>query len=852
MAVLVWATLINLKKKSIYINTLWLLFLVTLSLGVTAQNIKVQGVVKDSISGEPLPFVNVVFKGKNIGTMTDINGRYLLESEWGSHVVQFSSVGYIKKEVPITDKSNQKINVLLVPSVQQLKVVEIKGKRHRYKNKDNPAVILIRNILAHRDENRGVAFKYYEYEKYEKNQYDINNFSSDWFNSRSMRGFQVLGDYVDTSSLNGKPFIPVFIQEKVSKVYEKDFGKHRVEYVTNTKVSGVDNGDITSGIDQLVGKLGGEVDIYENNILLFDKSFTSPISNIGPNIYRYYITDSIKVDGHVLKKLSFMPRNKSMIAFTGFMWVGDSTYNYAIQEIELNIDKRTNVNFLDDMRVTQTFTYDTVSGWHKVKDIMIIDFQPMNRALGIYNTKTISYQNFKANIPQDEELYSGLNEIKYINEADQVSDWDSLRHDTLSNQEQDIYVLVDTIQNTRQYKLINNAIFLFTEGYVSAKKLEFGPVATIMSYNTIEGIRVRGGFRTSRKLSKTWRFTGWVAYGFDDKRFKHSEQFEYYFRKNPNRYLSVSYSDNLIQPGQNTGWIEPDNFLNSFTRTPTTNRFYVRDLSVLYEHEWVPGFGNSIQFTAMRMDATRFNPLMLTDSVTILNGIIDNSVTVGLRFSRNERYIQGVFKRVAIKSEAPVFKLNYSYSGPGLGSDYEYHKLNLEIEKRFMLGLFGYTDLDFMAGKIWGRVPYPLLIIHPGNEAITYVKKSYNLMNFMEFASDESVSLMLEHHFNGLLIGLIPLVNHTKMRVVASGKILYGRINSQNIDKTNPDLILPPERLRSLTNKPYAEGSIGIENIFNIMRVDLVKRFTYLDSPKIGNFLGVKGLAPRIAFSFKF
>lgn len=840
------------ENKSIHINTLWVLLLVFLSLNGYTQNIKIQGVVKDSISGAPLPFVNVVFKGKNIGTMTDINGRYLLQSEWGSSVVQFSSVGYARKEFRITEKSSQKINVRLVPTVQELKAFEFKGKRHRYKNKDNPAVILIRNVLAHRDENRGAAFEYYEYEKYEKSQYDINNFSSDWFNSRGMKGFQVLGDYVDTSSLNGKPFIPVFIQEKVSKVYEKDFGKEQVEIVSNVMVSGVDNGDVTSGIDQLVGKLGAEVDIYESTIILFDKSFTSPISAIGPSIYRYYITDSLSVDGHMTKKLSFMPRNKSQLAFTGYMWVGDSTYNYAVQRIELNIDKRTNVNFLDDMRITQEFEYDTISGWHLINNVMIIDFQPMKSALGIYNTKTISYKNFKANIPQEDSFYSGLNQVKYAEDVDLATNWDTLRHDSLSAQEQNIYELVDTIQNTRQYKILNKSIILFTEGYLQGKVLDFGPVATLMSYNVIEGIRIRTGFRTSMKLSKTWRFTGWVAYGFEDKRFKHSEKFEYYFHKNPNKYLSLTYTDNLIQPGQVKGSIEPDNFLNSFTRTPTVNRFYVRDLSLYYEHEWIPGFSNSIKLTAMRLDATRFNPLVHAVTGDIQNGIIDNSVTLGVRFSRNERYIQGVFRRVAIKTAAPVFKINYSFSGPTIGSDYQYQKLNFVIEKRFMEGLLGYTDVDFSATKIWGRVPYPLLIIHAGNEAITYNKKAYNLMNFMEFASDESISLMAEHHFNGLIFGLIPLINQTKMRVVLSGKVLYGRISDGNSDATDPNLILPPPGLGGLSQKPYGEGSIGIENIFNIMRVDLVKRFTYLDRPNIGNFLGVKGLAPRIAFSFKF
>ena len=819
-----------------------------------AQLVKVHGVVSDSVTGQPIPFVNVVFKGKNIGTTTDMNGRYMLQSEWGSSTVQFSSIGYFRKEVKLSDKNAQKINVKLAPSVQQLAAVEIKGKRHRYKNKENPAVILIRQVLAHRDENRATAFEYFEYDKYVKSQYDINNFSKDWFDSRSMKSFQIVKEYVDTSSLNGKPFIPVLIQEKASHVYLRDYGKDMMEIVTHNQVSGINNGDVTSGIDQFMSKIGSDVDVYETPIYLFDKSFPSPISSIGPNFYRYYITDSSMVDGHQIKKLAFMPRNKTLVAFTGHMWVGDSTWNYAVKSIELNMDKRANVNFLDDMRVTQEFEYDPVVGWHLVKDVMIVDFQPRGKSIGIYNTKTLSYRNFKVNIPQPDSLYSGLNTISYLSTKtpNEEVDWNTLRHDTLSEKEEGVYDLVDTVKNIREFKMINNGLYLLAEGYIPAGKIEIGPIGPIMSFNAVEGIRVRSGFRTSRKFSKKWRFTAWGAYGFDDKRFKHGEKLEYYFQKNPNRYMALEYSDNLIQPGLVISAIQPDHFMFSFTRTPQINRFYVRELKYTYQHEWIPGFMNTFSFSGRIIEANKFNTFHHAVTDNVVYQINDNAVSIGARISFNERYIQGVFKRQYIKTQAPIFKVNYTYSGAIFGSDYTYQKLNLGIEKRVMLGIFGYTDLVLNAEKIWGRVPYPLLTIHTGNESIMNNARAYNLMNFMEFASDQSAGLFVEHHFNGLIMGMLPLVNHLKMRVVVVGKFLYGSIEPQNSNVNDPSLILPPARLGSLDKKPYIEASAGLENIFSIVRVDLVKRFTYLDADNIGNFFGVKGLAPRIAFVFKF
>ena len=822
---------------------------------VSAQYVKIKGVVSDSLTGEPIPFANVVFQGKNIGTTTDMDGKYILESEWGSDKLIFSSLGYAKKVVKIPKGSSVVINAKLVSTSQELEAFEFKSKKRKYRNKENPAVILIRNVLAHRDENRGGAFEYLEYERYVKREYDLNNFTEKLFETPGMEGFQVLRDYVDTSELNGKPFLPLMIQEKISGVYLRNYGKEVKEVVTATRLSGFNNGNISSGVDQFMSKIGGEVNIYESKILLFDKSFTSPISSIGPTIYRYYITDSMTVDGYKYKQLSFMPRNHTMIAFTGHMWVGDSLNNYAVKSIELNIDDRMNINFVDDMRITQEFSKNEDIGWHIDKEIMIVDFQLVGKTTGVYSTKTSSYSKYKANYEHPDEFYSKVNTLSYDVDEEELPEeyWAEHRHEELTETEQGVYELADTIVNIRQFQILNTVVRLLGSAYLGVKKVDIGPMTSLLSYNTVEGVRIRTGFRTNLKFSKEWRFSGWVAYGLTDQRFKYKGEVEYFFDKNPFRRLSVSYIDNIYQPGFAIRNIPQDHYLLSFG-PPNPNMFYEKMFKVQYDHEWFNGFSNSFSTRIRELRANRLNTMEHVVTNEVEDVIVDNSITIGTRFSIDERFLQGEFMRKPIKTTAPVFKLNYTFSSKALGSDYNYHRINFRLEKRFMPGIFGFTDIEIEADKVFGKVAYPLLVIHKGNGTITYDKSVYNMMRFMEFASDESVGIFLEHHFNGLLFSFIPGIKHTKVRAVVTGRMLVGNITEKNRNNHDPELIKnPPLALSGLGATPYVEAGVGVENIVNIFRIDLVKRFTYLNSPAgVGSFMGVPGLGPRISFKLKF
>lgn len=829
------------------------------SSSILSQNFtKVTGNVIDSISGETLPFITVSFKGKNIGTTTDLEGNFEITTSWPSKFIVVSSVGYKTITKRVIPGKKQHFNFKLAPAVEQLEVFEVKAKKtKRYRNKENPAVILIRNVIANKDKNRGKEFDFFEFEKYEKDQYDLNNFSKEWTQRKALKSFQVINDYIDTSEINGKPYIPLLIKEKISTIYYRKSPKIEREFVNARRISGFENGSFGDGISQFLEKLSTRVDIYENNIDLLDKSFTSPISLLGPNIYRYYITDSTVIDEKKYKELSFMPRDPAIVAFTGKMWVADSTQYYAVKEIELNVDTRINVNFLNDLRIRQKFKNHPDLGWIIEKDQMIVDIQPSKKGMGVYNTKTVLYRNFKANNPKPEDFYTGINLVVESDSAMSLNStyWDTARFEKLSEKEMGIYEMVDTIQSIPQFNTLTNIGEFLLSGYIKKGGLDIGPITSFLSYNDVEGLRIRVGGRTNINFHEKWRFEAFLAYGLNDEKWKYKGTIEYYFSKNPRKVFHISHTNDVYQPGFEIDWQEKDNIFLSFRRGNSTNMFYKNEYRAFYEQEWFRGLINRIELSNKSISSSPLNRMFInTENNRELSSIDITEVSISTRFAVNEKFIQGRFKRSTIRTTAPIFRLNYTYS-PSTLSDYEFHKLYFSILKRFKLGILGFTDTEIEGAKIFGQVPYILLNIHRGNETFTYDDRSFNLMNFMEFGSDQSISLMMTHHFNGLITSYIPLLDRIKLRAVASGKIVWGSINNENnVNITSSENLIkfPENTLYSLEKEPYAEVSAGVENIFKLLRVEAVKRLTYLNNPKVGTLFGTKGLAIRLKLQISF
>ncbi len=819
---------------------------------------RIKGRVIDVRTKESLPFVNVVFEGKNLGVITDYKGEYHIETQWPSDRLQASYMGYNSQTKSVKTGKNQTINFGLRPINITLKEVEVKAKRVRYRNKNNPAVALIRKVIKNKDLNRKEHLNYYEYDKYEKDEFDLNNITDKYKQKKSFKKFQFVFNYVDTSDINGKPFLPVFLKESRAKVYYRKTPKSKKEYILGTKMTGFHEYIDNQGVSYIIDNLYEEIDLYDNTIMLLTNPFISPISVIAPSIYKFRIIDTLDINGYNCIRLAFQPRNKQDFAFAGSLYITNDS-QYAVIKADMRVSKDINLNFVNDLEIIQEYSFINNKAWMLTTDKLIVDFNLGKKGIGMFGRKSIYYDNFVFNKHRPDSLYTGTEEV--INEPGfderDSSFWKKYRIVDLTKQEKDIYKMVDSVQNVPAFKRTMDIVMLLVAGYWNFDKIDVGPVNTFYSFNDVEGFRLRLGGRTSDKFSKKFRLSGYGIYGFKDKQFKYSAMATWSLnnkalKDNPKHTLSLQYQYETNFPGMEVEFINEDNFLLSFKRGVADKILYNRMFKVEHYRDWRNGFSTTLVLRNIQRKPGGTLYFNYVDGHSV-QSITSSEITARIRFAPNEKFYQGIDYKVPIITNQPILQFSYTQGVKGiLGSDYSYSKLKFNAFKRFYMGPFGFTNTEIEAGKIFGEVPFILLNLPRANQTYSYQLRSYNMMNFLEFASDEYVSLFVEHHFNGFILNKIPLIKKLKWRSIISFKGLYGSITDKNNPEINQNLMLfPTDKFGSpttfsLKEKPYVEVSVGIGNIFKFFRIDLIRRMSYLDNPNVPEY-GIRG---RFKFDF--
>lgn len=792
----------------------------------TAQTTKVSGKIVDAITREPLPFVNIIFKGTTVGATSDVEGNYSISTTLKVDSLVVSYVGYNKYTRAIKPGIAQEINIGLKQGID-LTVVEVHPG-------ENPAWRILRKIIANKDRNDREKLKAYDYEVYNKVEFDLNNISDDFKNNALMKPFSFIFDNIDSTNAKEKPYLPVFMTEALSDFHYRKNPRIRNEVIKASKVAGVQN----ASVSQFMGDMYQNVNIYDNTILVFGKNFISPISDNALFYYKFYLIDSTVIDGHKCYQLQFKPKRKQELTFTGNLWAADTTFG--IKQIEMSIADDANINFINSTAVVQTYTYvDSV--WMMEKERLVIDFNPYpldvkNKKkvlMGIYGRKTASYSNFNINPDHPDKYYSLTENLKVADDAFAKNDayWDQHRHDSLSKNEKQIYHMVDTLQTIPAYKTWVDVLQIFVTGYKVKGNFEYGPYYNMYSNNEIEGNRFRFGGRTSNQFSKWYELSGYVAFGTKDEKFKYSLGIRAFIEKHPRTMVGMYYKNDNEILGQSQNGFTTDNILASVFRTsPLRNLTNVKEVNAYIEREWFPGFSTKLSFyNREMMPLGAFHYEYQKNSTTV--GVKDNITTSEIRFlarcAYDEKFVEGEFSRVSLGTHYPIVQAQYTVGIKDLfHSDYNYHKLVLNLDDRIRINPIGYFDYVLEVGKVWGKLPYPLLELHGGNETYIYDIYAFNGMNYYEFVSDQYASATLAHHFDGFFLNRIPLLRKLKWREVVGGKIVVGTVN-----ETNRDLLLFPDHLNSLNKKPYMEATAGIENIFKVFRIDGVWRLNYLDNP---------------------
>ncbi|RXK82961.1 DUF5686 family protein [Filimonas effusa] len=826
----------------------------------TGQEVTVSGIVRDASTKLPVQNVSVYFTGAE-GMITGTDGRYTISSDARVGFIEFSIVGYktVKRRLP--EGTKLVIDVELTPFPAALNNVTVTTKkRAKYRNKDNPAVELIRQVIAHKDSNRIKAYESVSYEKYEKVLVSLNKISKKITDNKLIRRYNFVFDNKDSSKLQGSVVTPVFLEETLSDYYYRKDPKAEKSIVKGNKK--VDFGEFVDmvGVSSYLNRLYEDINIYDNNISVLTNQFLSPIADMAPTFYMFYIRDTVELDGEKLVKMYFTPRNPDDLLFRGTMYI-TLDGKYGIQQIDMFISARANINFVRQLKINQEFERNAEKRYYLTKSSMIVDFGLNPKGGGIFGERSVSFKNFKFNEPIADTVFRGPANV-ILADADQHVDsfWTNVRHDTLTAAESKVYANIDSLRRMKSFRRLMDWGTFALAGYKQAGPIEVGPANTFYSFNPVEGFRLRAGFRTTPRLSKRYYFETYGAYGFKDERWKYFVSGTYSINNKsiyhyPFHYVRASFQRETKIPGQELQFVQEDNLLLSFKRGNNDKWLY----NDIFRFNYVREFGDHISydfgFKRWKQEpagAISYIKPLAGGGLEKINDLTTTELSAEFRWAPHEQYYQGKLYRIPIINKYPIFTLRYIAGIKGLwGGEYTYHTVNLRAEKRFYVSQLGYTDVAVEGGKLYGKVPFPLLSIPRANQSYSLQLASFNLMNFMEFVNDQYASLMVDHYFNGFIFNKIPLLKKLKWREVIEGKLLYGTLRDENNpDKNGEQMKFPTTNgvvsTFAMEKTPYFEAGVGIANIFKLVRVDFIKRFTYLDHPEIAKW----GIRARVKFDF--
>lgn len=825
----------KMKRRLPEIFSLLLVLFVLCTANTMAQKTIVVGKVYEAESGNTMPYANVFFKDSKIGTITDEAGTYRIETYYPTDSLVVTVLGFKRLAYKAKTDKSQVIDFPLEVAGISLGTVEITADR---KAKD-PAVELMKKVVRNKRANNREKLSAYEYDVYNKIEFDMNNINEKFTNQKVMKPFDFVFDNID-STTEEKPFLPIFLTESFSRYFYRKSPKSSMEIISATKVAGVKN----ESVSQFLGDMYQNTNVYENYVDAFGKSFVSPLSDFGFASYKYYLLDSAIMSSKKCYKIAFIPRRKHELVFEGEMWIHDTTY--AVKQIDAEIVEGANINWINTFSVHHEYEQVDNEVWMLTKENVVVDFNVSEKAIGFYGRKTTLFSNFILNEEKENSFYSTFNNIVVSDSASDFCEefWQEKRPERLSDNEYKVYEMVDTIQQIRAFRTYVDLITLFVNGHYEMKYVDLGPYFTAFSFNQVEGARLRIGGRTNSDFSTRLGIEGYLAYGTKDKRFKYKAAGRYFISKSPRQTLSLSAQNDLEQLGQSANAWRTDNILSSvFRRAPFRFNAF-EEYKGGYEIEYFPGFSTKFEFARKDMYSVGdvlFIKTASDGSLYDINRLSTVQINISARFAYREKFISGDLDRISMGTRYPIFEVNAQFGINGfLGGDYEYQRLSFRISDRFPINPIGQSEVVIEAGKIWGTLPYPLLQMFPGNQTYFYDEFAFNLMNYYEFIADEWATLLYTHHFNGIMFNKVPLFRKLKWREVATFRGAVGGLS--NSHKTELEF---PNNLYDL-NKPYFEAGVGVENILKIFRVDALWRLSYLNNPNVVPF-GV-----RLTFQIEF
>lgn len=811
-----------------------LVWLVLFPAVVLAQETVIRGKITDAFSGDPIPFVNVVFKGTSIGTTTDFDGNYVLRTTSPTDSLQASYIGYKPRTKAVQKGVSQIINFQLEEEVTRLRDIVIMAG-------ENPAFEVLRNVVKNKSINDKRKLSAYEFDTYSKIEIDVDNIT-DKFRQKKIvsRITQVLDSIQQIAGEDGKPVLPIFISESVSKFYYRNNPELKFEHIKETKISGIGFED-GSLMAQLVGASFQEYNFYKNWLNILDKDFVSPIADGWRLYYEYDLMDSLDVDGDYCYRLDFFPKSPQALAFTGTMWITKN--EYAIKRIEVTVSKEANLNFIEKIKIQQELAKTEGGAWIPVKNRVLVDAgEVRDQWAGLLAKFYTSNKNIVVNQPKEPKFYEKqiLLDEGYILNMNDEEHWNELRHDPLTETEKNVYRMIDTLQHIPVVRTYIDLVKILINGYKKVGKVDIGPYLSLVAFNNIEGMRIQSGFRTNYAFSKKISFGAQLGYGFDDERIKYSAYFQHIMDRRRWTTMSLRVRSDLGRVGIDDENLADDYLFLAASRFGKFRRgYYFDETRFNFQREIIKGFSQRI--------AVRYNTFKPSfdfgyysnpgDVTSFKQSFQSAEIILETRLARDELFLQYDNERVSMGAQKwPIITLRYTRGLKGVGgSDFEYDKFRFSILKKLPMGPLGTGKATITGEYISGTLPYPLLSFHIGNETPFYTDVIYSLMNFGEFFSDRFVSLQYRQYFEGFLLNRVPLMRKLKWRLTGLANIIYGDLSDENLAMSEP-LPFPVDNNNLTIDRPYIELGYGVENIFKFLRVDFVHRLSYLENDRARKF----------------
>ena len=814
-----------------------LLVLAAPALGQTASVTSITGLVRDSLSREGIAYASISLMGTSEGTIANDKGGFNINTRASFTRLRISAMGYKTKEVEIKPGQGSVILVDLVSSGVELDEVVVRKGKEKYSKKDNPAVEMIRKLRARRDDNDPKRFPHYGYTQYERMMLGLGNLD-DIISKPEEQAW--ISEYADTSMLTGKRVLPISIKETVARDYYGATGHKRI--ILGSKHAGIDERIDQDNVKKILDDFMGEIDIFQNDVTLLTNRFVSPLSRIAVDFYKFYLNDTVDVDGERCAVLSFVPFTPQTFGFLGCLYVSLEDTTMFIKRVSMGVPYDINLNYVERMSVVQDFDRAPNGSRLKVRDNIEVSFKLMPGVPEAFARRETTYRDHNFERPETGAFnFKGSQSIGSGAEFMPDEFWQEYRPEDVRSTTASIKGLMQRLRGSKLFYWAEQFVVVMVNGYIptaKVSKVDIGPLNTLISGNSMEGLRLRLGAMTNVNLSRRWFARAYMAYGFRDKRLKYMGSLEYSFvpkksldQEFPIHSLRLTHRYDVDKLAQHYLYTNQDNVFLTLRRHKDVRMQYLRTTRLEYRHEWYNHFSIALGIEHNIHESTRYVPFVYADG-DVRQRYTQAGFTAQLRFAPGETFYQARSYRVPINMDAPIMTLTQTYMPKGfMGSLHEINKTELGIQKRFWFSAFGYADVIVKGEKVWSKVAYPDLLMPNVNLSYTIQPESYSLMKPMEFINDQALSWDLTYWGNGVLMNRLPLIKRLRLREVLTLRGIWGSLSDKNNPAQSSDVFLfPADALcQPMGDKPYMEAGVGIDNILTILRVDYVWRLTYRD-----------------------